>query len=486
MIRSKATFASEYANRGLAARYEVTSSWTAATCPALGNAALLADYVYDYANRLAASRSYNGAGTLTDSADYVNDPLDRPVRQTETHGAATTTTEFTYIGISNALSKETLTGVTNTTKRYAYDAHGLRSTITDGANRYSYLYDAHGSVSPLLDQNNGLKASYGYSAYGGKNTVLTKTASGFNASANPYTYTGKRFDTGSNTLDMGARRYSATTGRFLQQDLYHGALNNLNLASNPLLANRYLFTGANPINNVEADGHAFYSAQALVDGASVSYWQSIAPPEGHPPPCVDRCPAQEPESAPEVFPYADSPDPGQSSSRGITAADIRWCGSHPFECGLVWAFRDEAYDAEEHFAKIGILSLAIDRTGDAFRHAYWMGLITLALGESVAKTVGDNHEKSDPRKDPLGPLHWRNARSMDLHNNAIGRSVATSLTGGVASLAMVSEFRDTLLYLLLQQARPGGRLWVLGSYSSCYELRTVSGRPVRDNDCTGV
>ena len=95
---------------------------------------------------------HNGAGSLTDSADYVNDPLDRPVSETETHSGVSTTTATSYIGVSNAPSKEVLTGAGATTKTYGYDALGQRSTLSEGANRYSYLYDPHGSVSLLLDQ----------------------------------------------------------------------------------------------------------------------------------------------------------------------------------------------------------------------------------------------------------------------------------------------------------------------------------------------
>jgi RHS repeat-associated protein len=59
-----------------------------------------------------------------------------------------------------------------------------------------------------------------YTAYGNANAALTKTASGFDPRRNPYRYTGKRLDSGSGTYDMGARRYSASTGRFLQYDLF--------------------------------------------------------------------------------------------------------------------------------------------------------------------------------------------------------------------------------------------------------------------------
>jgi RHS repeat-associated protein len=109
----------------------------------------------------------------------------------------------------------------------------------------------------LIDQANTVKESYGYSGYGSVNAALSKTAAGFSNKTNPYRYTGKRSDTGSNTLDMGARRYSAATGRFLQYDLYSGALDNLGLSADPLTQNRYAFAAGNPISFIETDGHKF-------------------------------------------------------------------------------------------------------------------------------------------------------------------------------------------------------------------------------------
>jgi len=85
--------------------------------------------------------------------------------------------------------------------------------------------------------------------------LLTKTASGFSPNTNAYRYDGRRFDTGSGTVDFGARRYSASTGRFIQRDSYFGALDDLDLSTDPINGNRYALTGANPINFVEFDGH---------------------------------------------------------------------------------------------------------------------------------------------------------------------------------------------------------------------------------------
>jgi hypothetical protein len=56
---------------------------------------------------------------------------------------------------------------------------------------------------------------------------------------------------------MGARRYSASTGRFLQRDQYDGALDNLGLASDPLTGSRYALAAGNPVSFIETDGHKF-------------------------------------------------------------------------------------------------------------------------------------------------------------------------------------------------------------------------------------
>ncbi len=228
---------------------------------------MIDDSVYDERNALIGYRYYNGAASASKTSDYTVDPLERPLKQvdTTTSPATTTTYDFTYVGVTNAVSKEVLTGTGATTKKYSYDAFGNRATITEGSNKYSYLYDPHGSVSVLIDQSNTVKESYGYSAYGSANAALTKTASGFNSSTNPYRYTGKRLDSGSGTYDMGARRYSASTGRFLQYDLYSKALDNLGLSEDPLTQNRYALAGANPVNFVEIDGHVAGNSRNVID-----------------------------------------------------------------------------------------------------------------------------------------------------------------------------------------------------------------------------
>ncbi len=229
------------------------------------SAQLLADYSYDYRNRLVTTRSYQN-GSLQNQSTTSYDPLDRPLRQVDTSPAKTTL--FSYVGLTTAVSQECDSScATGETKRYGYDAQGRRSTISVTAagpgatTRYSYLFDPHGSVSLLLDQANQVKASYGYTAYGAPNAALTKRAAGIPESLNPYRYTGKRWDPGSGTLDMGARRFNPTSTRFLQQDQYLGALDDLSLSLDPLTQNRYALAAGNPIGYVEVDGHSVACAQ---------------------------------------------------------------------------------------------------------------------------------------------------------------------------------------------------------------------------------
>jgi RHS repeat-associated protein len=54
---------------------------------------------------------------------------------------------------------------------------------------------------------------------------------------------------------MGARRYEPDDGRFLQQDFFRDANNELALSTDAPNANRYGFAAGNPVTFVDADGH---------------------------------------------------------------------------------------------------------------------------------------------------------------------------------------------------------------------------------------
>ena len=240
---------------------------------------VLAAYSYDYLDRMLTYRSYRSDGTTQqrdDRSSYVYDALDRTDTQREEHfdasGALTSarTTAYSYLGLTSMVSAETHTqGVEQTTgpeirtRSYSYDTFGHRVAMTDdpaatGAETksYTYGYDVHGSVSQLITDTGSVSAAYGYKAYGGPDEKLSGGDTDAEDPLNPYRYTGKRFDSGSGQIDMGARRFSPDTGRFIQRDQYHDALADLGLATDPLSGNRYALAAGNPLSFVEVDGHA--------------------------------------------------------------------------------------------------------------------------------------------------------------------------------------------------------------------------------------
>jgi RHS repeat-associated protein len=242
-----------------------------------GSANLVTDYTYDYLSRLSAQRSFAG-GAQTDKADYTYDALDRTVSETEDHASTgkDRTTAFTYQGLSSLVTREEQSGGTNAkVKTYSYDAYGHRLSMSDQVKGsatppepFTYSHDVHGSVSQLISDAGSVRASYGYDAYGGQESPdsdaqsLTTGDPDNQTPLNPFRYSAKRMDSGTATsaggaatLDMGARRFGPSTGRFQQPDVYFGALSNLGLSVDPLTQNRYALAGANPVSFMELDGH---------------------------------------------------------------------------------------------------------------------------------------------------------------------------------------------------------------------------------------
>lgn len=229
---------------------------------------LMRAYSYDKLDRLKAVRVYS-AGAVQESVTYVHDPLDRVVRQTEEWKTTGEKREisFSYLGLTNLVAREDITGHQAGTKDYTYDAYGHRIDMTDDpsgtapAEHYTYGYDPHGSVSLLLKDpaqvtdGEHAKAAYGYKPYGLPDQTLTKGDTNEKAAINPYRYTGRRIDPISDTYDMGARRFGPDVSKFLQPDLFMNALADVSLSLDPLTQNRYALAGGNPVSYVEWDGH---------------------------------------------------------------------------------------------------------------------------------------------------------------------------------------------------------------------------------------
>jgi len=105
--------------------------------------------------------------------------------------------------------------------------------VADSSAIYYYHYDGSGSVVALSDSYGTSRQSYEYGAYG------RVRAEDIDFKANPYMYTGRRFDYETGLYYYRARYYNPYIGRFLQTDPigYDDGIN------------WYLYCKNNPINN---------------------------------------------------------------------------------------------------------------------------------------------------------------------------------------------------------------------------------------------
>lgn len=472
---------------------------------------LLEAYSYDYRGRLASSHSYGGGTAATDATSYRYDALGRPAEQTDQQGAASPkTTLFEYLGLSDQVSKEStkVAGSIIGTKSFSFDAFGRRLALTDAptagpTTRYALGQDPHGSVSLLIEQGGAVKAAYGYTPYGAADDELSAGDAATDP-LNSYRFSGKRFDVGSGTINMGARHFSPSTGRFLQLDTYSGATRNLGLSRSPLTGNRYSLAGGNPIGYAESDGHR----PSLVDGASVSYWKWLADQEsdagtGAGQPDVPLTGgagggSMQPElehviqaavpgdlTAGLDNAFTDFLATGQTGWRSLAGRDTDYCSkSTLLRSGSYNAFRRCYIGAKASDNAILVTKLLVaqgslkDRhnsdQSNAFKHAYWSALMSFAMGRNNAQFITDLHEATTAAARILNVDEQRQ-RSMDLHNNAVGRvasleAEASGLSGRSATISVMFGLIDAASLgvsvagsYLWQLTGPGGLLTRTGS-----------------------
>ncbi|WP_420708037.1 DNRLRE domain-containing protein [Streptomyces sp. 142MFCol3.1] len=215
--------------------------------------------VYDGFDHVVESQKADDTGALK-STTYAFDPLDRTASKTEDGK----TTDFEYLGLSDEVLDEKVSGTL--AKSYQYSPWGERLSQvthkTDGTTEDGYYgYNSHSDVETLTDKNGDSKATYGYTAYGADDktefTGIDKpdAADPTKEAYNPYRYNAKRWDSRSGTYDMGFRDYNPGLNRFTTRDMYNGALADMKLGADPYTSNRYAFTGGNPTSFIELDGH---------------------------------------------------------------------------------------------------------------------------------------------------------------------------------------------------------------------------------------
>lgn len=98
--------------------------------------------------------------------------------------------------------------------------------------------------------------------------------------------------------------------------------------------------------------------------------------------------------------------------KNLTPKEKAFVKKYPY---VAYSFKQTAdkarKEAEKRYSGPGLHN----GKGDAFRHAYWNALMVKANGEVLAKEFADAHEKN--------PKQPAKEKTMDLHNNSVGRSI---------------------------------------------------------------
>lgn len=113
----------------------------------------------------------------------------------------------------------------------------------------------------------------------------------------------------------------------------------------------------------------------------------------------------------------------------LSCAEKVWVLKHPFTASKALKYTKIALKVTEKVKKDTILDG--DANGgqvDAFRHAYWMALLTQKIGCKKALSLGSAHEKGNyqqfkKNKKEDGTVPDLKACEMDLFNNVIGSEI---------------------------------------------------------------
>ena len=163
-------------------------------------------YSYDPENRLVKVEDFvAGNSTPAFSSTYRYDGLGRRIEKV----ANGQTKRYIYDGEDILLEYD---GTNTLQARYTHGP-GIDEPIavTKGGSTFFYHQDGLGSVTDLTDTVGVTAKSYSYDAYG---NILESPGT----VEQPYTYTGREFDSESGLYYYRARYYDPATGRFLQED----------------------------------------------------------------------------------------------------------------------------------------------------------------------------------------------------------------------------------------------------------------------------
>ncbi len=142
---------------------------------------------------------------------------------------------------------------------YTYGDDLINQTNSQGV--HTFGYDGLGSTRILTDASGVVQNSYGYQAFGELDYQ-------YGAVENDYLFTGEQYDNNVGFYYLRARYYNPSIGRFQNMDTFPG------MQFEPLSLHKYLYTHADPINNIDPSGYfsiGSFAAASRVAGIISKY-----------------------------------------------------------------------------------------------------------------------------------------------------------------------------------------------------------------------
>ncbi|WP_326555231.1 RHS repeat domain-containing protein [Micromonospora sp. NBC_01813] len=266
---------------------------------------------------------------------------------------------------------------------------------------------------------------------------------------------------------IGARQYDPAQGRFISVDPIMDP-------SDPQQMHGYAYANNNPTTWSDPTGLRVCADNDCGQGSTPKPGGGYNPPTGKPS-CSPNCGGKKPPTTggPDKVangPAAggtktkgdESPGSGANSDDGFTGSSLgvfqgRWClVMGPISCLRGVLIQQKAIDAANRFGDE--YGWSVGRR-NAFRHSYWMGLMTLS-GFTYSDTValGLAHEKDT---DKSGELLGSPDSDADLHNNSVGARVGVDVrpwyvaATGVGTTAEHEKALEERLMLMVGGDAPG-------------------------------
>lgn len=219
-----------------------------------------ATYTYNAAEQMTTSKvtatgvvtSYTYAGAAQNAVLSEATPGDHTFNIT--YGGQDAQSQPEIVKFSSTSGGNTLTG-----NLFADPTTGQATMLTTSSDIATlYVYDGLANPVGLLTDFAANSISTNYDPYG----VGAITGSGNGAGQNPYTFHGGIQDRTSGLVKFGIRWYNPSTGTWTQQDTLDAPLD-------PANANRYVFTGGDPINGIDPTGKFSCGLEASLGAAAI-------------------------------------------------------------------------------------------------------------------------------------------------------------------------------------------------------------------------